>query len=342
MVESDKAAPFELWYIRLARISVGAVLFLILVGGIVRSTGSGMGCPDWPKCFGRLVPPTKVEDIPRSFFEIHPQFESKTFNAAQTWTEYLNRLVGAVFGLLMLVTALLSVAFFRKNRRITLLSFLALLLTGFEGWLGKLVVDKNLEGGMVTLHMLGALVIVAFLIVSNYLAAPQHPKALHAGGSQKLVWLGLAVVLLTLGQILVGTQVRESVDVAAQQLGPRGRDGWLQPSLFYSIHKTAWMLLAAGAAFWVRGVSAELGSNRSVRLTGIGIMASMGLEICFGLVLAMFDLPPVVQPLHMLFANLIFALAFSMWMQVMGVGRMTKKGISGQLVLESSAWIDAK
>ncbi|MFM2376345.1 MAG: hypothetical protein RLZZ165_1442, partial [Bacteroidota bacterium] len=196
--------------------------------------------------------------------------------------------------------------------------------------------------GMVTLHMLGALVIVAFLIVANYLAAPQRPKAVYAGGSRKLVWLGWAVVLLALVQILVGTQVRESVDAAAQQLGPMGRDGWLQPSLYYSIHKIAWMLLAAGAAFWLRGVFAELGSNRTIRLTGIGIMASMGLEICFGLVLAMFDLPPVVQPLHMLFANLIFALAFSMWMQVMGVGRMMKKGISEQVALETSAWIDAK
>jgi cytochrome c oxidase assembly protein subunit 15 len=301
-----------------------------------------MGCPDWPKCFGQLVPPTKVEDIPRSFFEIHPQFESKTFNAAQTWTEYLNRLVGAVFGLLMLVTALLSVAFLRKDRRIPLLSFLALLLTGFEGWLGKLVVDKNLAGGMVTLHMLGALVIVAFLIVANYLAAPQRPKPANTVGSRKLVWLGWAVVLLALVQILVGTQVRESVDAVAQQQGYLGRDGWLQPSLYYSIHKIAWILLAAGAAFWLRGVFAELGSNRTIRLTGIGIMASMGLEICFGLVLAMFDLPPVVQPLHMLFANLIFALAFSMWMQVMGVGRMMKKGISEQVALETSAWIDAK
>ncbi|MFN8394448.1 MAG: COX15/CtaA family protein [Bacteroidia bacterium] len=327
MVSSSKTASLELWYRRIARISIGAVLFLILVGGIVRSTGSGMGCPDWPKCFGLLVPPSRVEDIPQAFFEKHPQFEAKTFNAFQTWTEYVNRLVGATIGLLMFLTTLLSLVFIKRDLRIFLLSLGAMLLTGFEAWLGKLVVDKNLEGGMVTLHMLVAMVIVAMLILSNYLVAARHkltgetPKA----GTSRLAWIGFGVIVFTIAQVLIGTQVRETVDGVALS-GVTDRSLWLQPSMWFTLHKVAWMVMAAVVALWIRTVLQQLSGNRMVRWLAWSVVGFMGLEIALGVILANMDLPPVAQPLHMLVANLIFAAEFSIWIHVIGVERMFAKG----------------
>jgi cytochrome c oxidase assembly protein subunit 15 len=320
MVKDSKTAPLELWYRRIARISIGAVLFLILVGGIVRSTGSGMGCPDWPKCFGLLVPPTQVDEIPQSFFESHPQFESKTFNAFQTWTEYINRLVGATIGLLMFLTAVLSLSFFRKDRRVFFLSLGSMLLTGFEAWLGKLVVDKNLEGGMVTIHLLVAMVIVALLILANWLVGRPGRKSIlmNGGQSKQLVWLGLGVIVLTVGQILIGTKVRESVDVTAQALGMMNRSEWLQGSLSYSVHKIGWLVLAGAVAVWIRNLLTQFSDHRIVKRLAIGLIICIAAEICFGIVLANFDLPAMVQPLHMLFANLIFAAEFAIWIEVVG------------------------
>src|SRR5688572_26064768 len=100
----------------LASVTVAAVYLLILVGGIVRATGSGMGCPDWPKCFGRWVPPTDESQLPADYQEIyaHRGYGEARFNVAQTWTEYLNRLLGVVIGFLIFATLLASLRFWRS------------------------------------------------------------------------------------------------------------------------------------------------------------------------------------------------------------------------------------
>ena len=317
-----------MWYKRIAKVSVGAVLFLILVGGIVRSTGSGMGCPDWPKCFGLLVPPTTVEEIPPAFFEKHPQFETKSFNAFQTWVEYLNRLAGALIGLFTFATAVLSFAFWKSDKRIVVLSVGAMLLTGFEGWLGKLVVDNNLAGSFVTLHLLVAMIIVAMLISANYLVGRRSEEAPEeAIASRKmLAWLGFGVLILTAAQILIGTQVRESVDEVAASLAFGQRGEWLQSSLSYSIHKIAWMIVAAAMVVWTKMLLDQV-KNRMVRMLAISLVVLMGMEIIFGVVLSYMELPPVVQPLHMLFANLIFAAEFSILVYVWRIERFLAKKV---------------
>ena len=126
-------------YKKFAIVTIVAVYFLILVGGIVRATGSGMGCPDWPKCFGMWVPPTHIEQLPENYQEI---FGEKlkgevNFNLFKTWTEYINRLVGVVIGFLIFLTLVFAWREFRSyNRKVVLYSFLAFVLVGAEGFFG--------------------------------------------------------------------------------------------------------------------------------------------------------------------------------------------------------------
>src|SRR5690606_32327629 len=120
---------------RFSLITIIAVYALIFVGGVVRSTGSGMGCPDWPKCFGSFVPPTDVSQLPENYQDIYLAkrveknhrfvemldalgFQKKAreiendksiliegeFNPVKTWIEYGNRLLGATIGLLIIGT----------------------------------------------------------------------------------------------------------------------------------------------------------------------------------------------------------------------------------------------
>ena len=162
-------------------------------------TGSGMGCPDWPKCFGYLIPPTQVEQIQwkdnHSFFEgqmiiveeellsaksdftsgdyfllenwdSYEKHDYAIFNPSHTWFEYINRLIGALSGLFTFIMLLLSFRYWKTKRKIVFISALVVFLMGFQAWLGATVVYSVLLPAQITIHMLVALLIVCLLYTS--------------------------------------------------------------------------------------------------------------------------------------------------------------------------------
>ncbi len=145
-------------YIRFTRFILVFVFVVILAGGVVRTTQSGMGCPDWPTCFGMWVPPTHAEQLPPDFEKYLKQQDiDHSFNVYHTWIEYLNRLVGALLGIFILIHVIWSYrAFFKVKKSIFWWSLFLLAATGFQGWLGKKVVDANLAVVKITIHMLVA------------------------------------------------------------------------------------------------------------------------------------------------------------------------------------------
>lgn len=299
-----------------------------MVGGIVRSTGSGMGCPDWPTCFGLLVPPTDVSEIPAAFFEANPEYQAQEFNAFQTWVEYINRLIGVLIGLFTFATFLLSLGFFRKQRSITILSFSAMALTGFVAWLGKVVVDKHLEGGMVTLHMLGAILILSLLITAVYLA-DARTQAVRAdkrkGITPAVQWMGIGILLISLAQILIGTQVREQVDQIAAALDQQHRETWVEGlNSFYALHRVLWILIAGAIVVWVRRLTSLPDLPPRVKLFAYAMLGFLFAEVFLGILLAMFHLPPVLQPLHLVLANLLFAAELAVLVYVLGIERFMR------------------
>src|SRR5436190_693985 len=147
-------------------VSIVAVYLLILAGGVVRSTGSGMGCPDWPRCFGKIIPPTKESELPPDYQERYKDhgYGNAKFNVVKTWIEYINRLLGAIIGLLALSLFALSFAYKNKDNKVIKLSGIALLLVIVEGVIGKYVVSTNLKPVMVSVHMWGSIIIILLLI----------------------------------------------------------------------------------------------------------------------------------------------------------------------------------
>ena len=165
----------------LALLTVITIYLLVLAGGIVRGTGSGMGCPDWPKCFGRWIPPTEISQLPHNYQQIYgAKLKGEIeFNAVKTWIEYINRLLGAFSGFLVLATLVASLSYLRKDRSIVWGSLAAFILIGANAWLGSRVVATELAQYMITLHLLLALLVVAallFVLVRSGAISQETPR----------------------------------------------------------------------------------------------------------------------------------------------------------------------
>lgn len=301
---------------RLALITICAVYFLILVGATVRASGAGMGCPDWPTCFGSWIPPVSEAQLPDNYQEIYADrgYAETRFNPVKTWTEYLNRLVGVTIGLLILTTAVKSLSLRRHDKWITIASVTALVMVIYQGWLGSRVVASNLQPGMITVHMLMALAIVGTLLFAlararrGVLAAQLAPV-----GARFQTWL-YVVLALTVLQIAMGTQVREMVDYLNHTQGEE-RSAWVSalPWFFY-VHRTFSAVVLFANVWLVWMLYRSLGLGHSLTRLALGMLAVIVLAIVSGATLGHLGMPAVVQPTHLLTASLIFGLQFLLWM----------------------------
>lgn len=307
---------------RFRRLTLNTVItlyFLIMVGGVVRSTGAGMGCPDWPKCFGSWIPPTEVSQLPLDYKEIYgAKLKGEViFNPVKTWIEYVNRLFGAFTGIMIFLTLLASTPYLRSNRKSLFgYSFLAFILVGFQGWLGSKVVSSELHPVMITVHMLLAIVIVFILIYlfirSSYSAERDGKRILDKKVINNISFL---VLLLSLIQIMLGTQVREAMDVVISALGYEGRSEWVSGlGVPFYIHRSFSILVLIANVFWINKINHAIEGDSRIKQMGKGCLAILGLEIFTGILMAYFGVPPFAQPVHLTLAILMIGLQFMMWL----------------------------
>lgn len=336
-------------FIRLNLITIIVTLLLILAGGIVRSTGSGMGCPDWPKCFDQYIPPTHASQLPADYKEKyvaqrvaknerfaktldrmgkahladsirHDQsiLLPETFNVAKTWTEYINRLMGAITGFLLLGLTVYSFTYRRSAIRIVILSFINLFVVGFQAWLGSIVVSTNLMPWIVTVHMLLALVILAILVYTY-----NYAKQLNASSTvimSKLSGLKVLILLAVLGsivQITLGTEVREAIDAIAKNMQYTGRGTWVdQVGENFSYHRDLAIFILVLNVIIYKLVKDRFNGKATALLVANGIAITLLIQLASGVLLSNFALPPYAQALHILFSTLLFSLQYYLYLLV--------------------------
>lgn len=323
------------------KIGLICMFLIILAGSFVRITGSGMGCPDWPKCFGYFIPPTDISTVElqegreyskgqmviyhdtlwiaeqnfkytpefwktnfgsEAALKVYPKHQYAEFNAFHTWTEYINRLLTGLLGLPILVMSFLALIYYRKSKDYwpIIYSIFAIVMILFEAWLGKMVVDKNLNTSTITLHMLGSLGILLSLLFLIRRTSEEKDYTLPAPLRKALSFFFLIHLL----QLLLGTQVRESVDLLLEN--GVGRNILIENlPIGFKIHRSFSILIVILTAMIYLQYKRLEAKPRKFSILFIVI----GFEILFGVGLAYFGLPKVLQPLHLLFSIALFAIS---------------------------------
>lgn len=304
-MENSKLKNFR----RLVLASTLTTYFLIFVGGLVRVSGAGLGCPDWPRCFGSWIPPLSRHDIPAGF---NPDL----FNFTLAWIEYVNRLVGMIVGLLILATAIMAILYFRQYKRILWPSVLAAILVAFQGWYGSVVVASQLHPETVTIHMVLALLIVSLLVYVtqsiNYLDT-SHKSAKFP---LKKWMIGLWVI--TIVQIILGTQLRAAIENLLDRF-PLLMENELLSLLGGAdyIHTIAGMLMAGITILIVMKIFA-MDTQRSMALRFIAVLALLliVLQIAVGSGMEIFGVLQILQVFHLWIASLFVGLILILYVEL--------------------------
>jgi len=308
---------------RMGLITIFAVLFLIWVGSMVRALDAGMGCPDWPTCFGHWVPPTDVSQLPADYKTIYADrgYATHDFNAFETWVEYLNRLTGMTIGFLIFLTLIFAWPYRKKDKVVFNLTVAAFILVGFNGWLGAVVVASNLHPAMITTHMIMSLVLIAVLIVA-ITSSQRHLLAVEDSTAKTLKPIILWAMGLTLIQVALGTQVREQVDqIAVHAANYYQREGWIaQIGTILNVHILN-ALFVVGINLWLAFKILGTCHKHAVKKYATALLVITIATPFLGAVLYLFNLPHLVQPLHLLFASLLFSVQIFLFSAVYYAGK---------------------
>ena len=298
-----------------------ATIFLIYVGAIVRATGSGLGCPDWPKCWGELIPPISLDQVDFDKLNIE-KFQKKNpsitreslaaeFNPVHVWVEFINRLVSLPVGLFTLSTFLLSFQFLQKQKRVFFGSFAALALVLTNAILGAIVVSSGLKPGVITLHMALAIILICVFVYIIYRGGQRLPSVNL--GSQTGLLRSFLIILFVACVVegIMGSQVREITDELALKFKDTPRNVWheiLEQKGIYLFHRSfSWIILVLGIFLFAktRNANGDL-AQLSIKVTFGVILAQMVL----GVLMSHVSVHPVVQVLHIGLSSILIVALF--------------------------------
>lgn len=328
---------YNTWFVRLNWTTLVLIYLVVIAGSFVRITGSGMGCPDWPKCFGQWIPPTTDANLPVDYKDVYSSKRAKKidkfcsllskvgfketaakikndktllleqdFNARKTWTEYVNRLVGFLAGNGVLLVFLWILRRYRTSK-LVFLGTANLLILVFQAWFGSIVVATNLVPWTITVHMLLALVIIALQLLIILEVSPSQQRSVKM--SAQMRWIVFVSFIITFVQMFLGTQVREQIDALVRQGFSRAEWVEMLGTPFFVHRSFSWLVLVL--LTYLAWQNWKSGREMIVHT----MYALLAVELISGVLLAYADMPGLVQTAHLLFASVLFGVMFVAWVR---------------------------
>jgi len=322
---------------RFGILTISSVFLLLIAGGVVRSTGSGMGCPDWPKCYGMLYPPMCACELPNNYQEIYVEKrvqkvkkltsylraagfaataykmdndpslrEPEEFNTLKAWTEYVNRLIGVLSGLFALVYFITLFPIRKQLSRLRFFSGIAgFIFLLINAWLGSVLVATNLLPALISIHYVAAYAVLVFMMMAVVeISNLENTIHLH-----RFRWFYIVFSLLTLLQLIFGTQLRAVTDEAIDAGKLYFADEVNVPVLG-NIFKGHWFLaiLLIAISMIPPLIMRNKRSTKAFRWT-LSIPIVLSVQYISGVLSLRYAFPMPAQVSHIFFAGIIFGIS---------------------------------
>ena len=254
-------------YQTLTAVTVLLTLVLIAVGSIVRTTGSGLGCPDWPLCHGRLLPPLERTAI----------------------IEYSHRTTVALLTTLAVAQAAWTCFSLRQDRALVWLAAASLPLLGFQAYLGRLTVQRELPPEVVAIHLCTALILLALLgLIAGFAHLGPERTRIDTAERRSLVRValmatGVTAIVLVIGAYTVATDAGYACTGwpgCPQAPVPFAEGGRLQH--IHWLHRVTVLLGAGAVALVLLAVRGMREAGPMLRRGALTLAGLYGLQILVG------------------------------------------------------------
>lgn len=326
-----KVSTSFVWFRLFAKLTAAITIIVVLAGSLVKVTGSGMGCPDWPKCFGHYIPPVNAKEVSwgsgedyfkgqmilhngqlliaeESFqsssafsidnWKIYEKHGYSVYNPTHTIIEYVNRLATVVLGLASLLMLIMGLVNIKRQKSLFIWSLVVLVLILFEAWLGRLVVDSVLSPIKISIHLYAAFVIVLIISALLVFTNPKHSNRINL--RSKYSTLGLIMLVMLFIQVFLGTKVRELFDVFSDSLI---RSEWVDNAgLKFLIHRS-FSLVYFGMIIYLYLQIRKESTNFVPDIQKILLLVLI--SIASGVIMGYFDVPQIMQPIHIFISGVL-------------------------------------
>ena len=211
-------------------------LAVITLGAYVRLSHAGLGCPDWPGCYGYLV---GVPDNPLEITNAEKNFEGSSVDIGKAWKEMIHRYLAGALGIFIFI---ISLVFYKNNtHKLFKLSLLVSFLVIMQAALGMFTVTLQLQPIIVMMHLVGGLTIITLLWllylrnnINNYFIESKSLINISLKKIKKLSYLGYLTLVILIIQVMLGGWTSTNYAALACADFPKCNAAWWPQMDFYS------------------------------------------------------------------------------------------------------------